>query len=105
MYGGATYKLKCGSNTSSALYTIGNTKIGEIHESCRRWEIAIDGCHFQLHMLKRGFVLKSGQGFLAIIKLNAIGRITCTYPETKQIPMVSLIYIIVNLRVSLDSAG
>ncbi|XZE35622.1 hypothetical protein SH501x_001124 [Pirellulaceae bacterium SH501] len=36
MYGGATYKLKCGSNTSSALYTIGNTKIGEIHESCRR---------------------------------------------------------------------
>lgn len=90
---------------SSALYTVGNTKIGEIHESCRRWEIAIDGCHFQLHMLKRGFVLKSGQGFLAIIKLNAIGRITCTYLETKQIPMVSLIYIIVNLRVSLDSAG
>ena len=105
MYGGETYKLKCGSNTSSALYTFDKTKIGEIHESCRHWDIAINGCQFQLHMLKRGFVLKSSVGFIASFKLNAIGRITCTYTDMTPIPASSLVYIVVYLGISLDSGG
>lgn len=102
MYGGRIYKLKCGSNTSSALCTDDNTKIGEIHESFRHWDITTDGCHYQLHMLKRGFVLKSNLRFIATLKLNAIRRITCTYTDTARIPMASLIYIVVYLRISLD---
>lgn len=102
MYGGEIYKLKCGSNTSSALYTDDKTKIGEIHESSRHWDITVDGCRYQLHMLKRGFVLKSKLGFIATVRLNAIRRITCTYTDMARIPMASLIYIVVYLRISLD---
>ena len=53
-------------------------------------------------MLKRGFVLKSNLGFIATLRLNAIRRITCTYTDMARIPMASLIYIVVYLRISLD---
>lgn len=99
-YDGTTFVLKCGSNSSSTLYRADRTKIGAIEESSRSWDIAFDGQQFTLHMLKRGFVLKSKHGYLATLKLDAIGRITCKSNE-KRASMALLIYVVVYLRMSL----
>ncbi len=100
-YDGTTFVLKCGSNTSSTLYKADRTKIGATEESSRIWNIAFDGQQFTLHMLKRGFVLNSNHGYLATLKLDAIGRITCKYSNEMRAPMALLIYVVVYLRMSL----
>jgi hypothetical protein len=51
--------------------------VGEIHRSCKHWDIELDGKRFTLHLLKRGFLLKSQFGWIATLKVNAIGSIAC----------------------------
>jgi hypothetical protein len=97
------FQLKCASNTSSTLYEGQRGKIGEIHQSCHHWYIVYDNHSYKLIRLKRGSVLTSSAGFIATLETNFIGRITCSYNPSKQVPISLLIYIAVYYRKSLDS--
>jgi hypothetical protein len=102
---GSQFKLKCGSNTSSTLFSNQLGKIGEIHESIYHWNVLYKSSLHKLIQLKRGFFLKSSSGLLATIKTNSIGRIICTYNESKQTPLELLLYVTIYYRLSLDSGG
>ncbi len=95
---GVSYTLRCGSNTCSTLCRNAVEAIGEIHQACDQWEVHYLPETYALHQLKRGFILKSSAGFLASFRVNAIGRITGRYAETKNVPLPLLLYVVVNLR-------
>jgi len=78
-------------------------KVGEIHQACEHWDVLFDGKRFTLQLMKRGFVLKSQFAFIATLKVDAIGRITCTYANAAQPLAPLLIYVIVNVKISLSS--
>jgi hypothetical protein len=102
---GCAFKLKRGSNTSSQLYTSQRVKIGEIHQSCRHWDVSYDLVRYELVQLKRGDVLKSSIGMIATIKTNGVGRVICTYNEDKHVPLALLLYVTIYYRISLDSGS
>lgn len=102
-FDGTNFSLKYPSNTSSTLLDNDQAKVGEIHQSCKHWDVLFDGKRFTLQLVKRGFVLKSQFAFIATLKVNAIGRITCTYANAAQRLTALLIYVMVNVKIFLSS--
>lgn len=98
---GFQYTLKMPSNTGSRLYANALNEIGVINESCKHWNVAFDSVKFKVNQLKRGFSLKSSEGYLATFRLTNLDRIKCSYSKTKQAPLPLLIYLCVHLRLTL----
>lgn len=99
------FKLKCGSNTGSTLFSDQLGKIGEIHQSIFHWNVRYDSSSYKLIQLKRGSVLRSSSGLIATIKSNAIGRVICTYNESKKIPLSLLLYVTIYYRLAFGCGG
>ncbi len=104
-FDGNDYQLKLPSNTSSSLYNASNSKIAEIYEGGWTWHLEFEGLEYKMNVHKRGYSLEASGQFLATFTSDARGRFTCTYPNATATPTAFLVYILVHLRVSLDSGG
>lgn len=102
---GQQYVLLSNSNTSSRLYVNNVGPVGEIHQSYPHWDVLYNSVSYKLLQLKRAAVLVSSSHFVATLKSNPIGRVTCTYTENKQTLLEMLLYVAFYYRRSLDTSS